>query len=87
MPLDLGVKTAAGLTWANGCGDVHDETRICICSVEGDARARWLVVHELMTNDDDGALTSQVLLRCEGCCAECTIKTVSAMQGNWLMIL
>ena len=85
LPLDLGTVTVAGLTWANGDGQAT--SRICICLVHGDARARWLVVHGLVPNSEPGALRRQVLLRCDGCCEDCAVKTASAMKGNWLVVL
>ena len=85
LPLDLGTVTVAGLTWANGDGQAT--SRICICLVHEDARARWLVVHGLFPNSQQGALCRQVLLRCDGCCEDCAVKTASAMKGNWLVVL
>ena len=87
LPLDLGTVTVAGLTWANGDGQATSAQRICICLVHGDARARWLVVHGLIPNSENGALRRQVLLRCDGCCEDCAVKTASAMKGNWLVVL
>lgn len=87
LPLDLGTVTVAGLTWANGDGQATSAQRICICLVNGDARARWLVVHGLIPNSDLGALRRQVLLRCDGCCEDCAVKTAGAMKGNWLVVL
>lgn len=87
LPLELGVVTVAGLTWANGDGEAQRTNRICICLVKGDARARWLVVNGLMANSDMGALNRQVLLRCDGCCEGCAVKAASAMNGNWLVVL
>ncbi|KAL9126851.1 MAG: hypothetical protein Q9175_007844 [Cornicularia normoerica] len=87
LPLDLGTVTVAGLTWANGDGQATSAQRICICLVNEDARARWLVVHGLIPNSDAGALRRQVLLRCDGCCEDCAVKAASAMQGNWLVVL
>ena len=87
LPLDLGTVTVAGLTWANGDGQASPANRICICLVTGDARARWLVVHGLIPNGELGALRRQVLLRCDGCCEDCAVKTASAMKGNWLVVL
>ncbi|KAL8720415.1 MAG: hypothetical protein Q9181_007913, partial [Wetmoreana brouardii] len=49
LPLDQDAMTVTGLTWANGDGDAVD-TRICICLVKGDARARWLVVNGIFSN-------------------------------------
>lgn len=86
LTLDLDAKTVAGLTWANGSGDARD-TRICICLVKGDARARWLVVNGIIPNSDGGALNRQILLRCDGCCEDCSVKAASAMQGPWLVVL
>ena len=86
LPLDLDAKTFAGLTWANGDGDAG-ETRICICLVKGDARARWLVVNGIIANSDQGALRRQVLLRCDGCCEDCSVRAASAMKGAWLVVL
>lgn len=87
LPLDLGVVTVAGLTWANGNGQAQATNRICICLVKGDDRARWLVVNGLIPNNDMGALNRQVLLRCDGCCEDCAVKAASAMKGQWLVIL
>lgn len=87
LPLDLGTMTVAGLTWANGDGQATAATRICICLVKEDARARWLVVHGLIANGETGALRRQVLLRCDGCCEDCAVKAASAMKGNWLVVL
>ena len=87
LPLDLGTVTVTGLTWANGDGEVPEAIRICICLVKEDARARWLVVHGLISNCDNGALRRQVLLRCDGCCEDCAVKAASAMKGNWLVVL
>ena len=87
LPLDLGAVTVAGLTWANGDGQAHATNRICICLVKGDARARWLVVHGLMPNNDMGALSRQVLLRGDDCCEDCAVRFASAMKGNWLVVL
>lgn len=86
LPLDLGAKTVTGLTWANGDGQAG-EARICIRLVKGDARARWLVVNGIVANSDLGALNRHVLLRCDGCCEECSVKAASAMKGHWLVIL
>lgn len=87
LPLDLGTVTVAGLTWANGDGQATSAERICICLVNEDARARWLVVHGLIPNSDAGALRRQVLLRCDGCCEDCAVKAASAMKGKWLVVL
>ena len=86
LPLDLGTRTVTGLTWANGNGNTG-EARICICLVKGDARARWLVVNGIIANDEPGSLQRQLLLRCEGCCADCAVKSASAMKGSWLVVL
>ena len=86
MPLDLDAVTVTGLTWGNGNG-LAGETRICICLVKGDARARWLVVNGIMPNSEPGTLNRQVLLRCDGCCEDCAVKAASAMPGKWLVVL
>ncbi|KAL8951268.1 MAG: hypothetical protein Q9222_002747 [Ikaeria aurantiellina] len=86
LPLDLGVVTVGGLTWANGNGDAPDY-RIRICLVKGDARARWLVIHGLLPNSNAGALNTQVLLRCDDCCETCAASQASAMRGQWLVVL
>lgn len=87
LPLDLDTVTAAGLTWANGGGNVDESYRICICLVKGDARARWLIVSGILPNLDHGALTRRVLLRCDGCCEDCAVKAASTVEGTCLVIL
>ena len=86
ISLDLDVVTAAGLTWSSGDGDIQG-TRIVISLVKGDARSRWLVVNGLMATSEAGALNRQVLLRCNGCCEECAVRSASAMKGRWLVVL
>ena len=87
LPLDLGTVTSSGLSWGEGDGEVGQESRIVICLVEGDARARWLVINGLIVRRDNGGLRRQVLLRCDRCCKECAVKAASGMAGNWLVIL
>ena len=78
LPLDLD---------AQGFG-VAGESRICICLVKGDARTRWAVVYRsfyILSADIHAG--SQLLLRCDGCCADCAVKAASAMKGKWLVVL
>lgn len=86
LPLDLDTVTVAGLTWASSNGDAG-ETRICICLVKGDVRAQWLVVNGIMADGGSTDLGRQILLRCDGCCADCSVRAASAMRGKWLVIL
>ena len=88
LPLDLGTVTAAGLTWAYGSG-MAGHSRICICLVKGDARARWLVVNGILPSlsMESPALDRKVLLRCDGCCEDCVVKAAAAMEGDWLVVL
>ncbi|KAL8718950.1 MAG: hypothetical protein Q9225_003979 [Loekoesia sp. 1 TL-2023] len=86
LPLDLDTKTVAGLTWAYSKGEA-EEPRICICLVKGDARARWLVVYSIFANRHGGAQDRQLLLRCSGCCLDCSVKAAGTMRGQWLVIL
>ncbi|KAL8785778.1 MAG: hypothetical protein Q9213_003156 [Squamulea squamosa] len=89
LPLDLDTKAVRGLTWAHGDGDAT-ETRICILLVKGDTRSRWLAVHGIKYGDDVPFAEyrfRQTVLRCEGCCADCAVRTASELQGFWLVIL
>ena len=63
--LDLGVVTAEGFWWGTNSeparqgGEISSGTRICICLVKGDQRARWLVVAGL--TDRGGGSGLQVI--------------------------
>ncbi|KAL8658233.1 MAG: hypothetical protein Q9202_007610 [Teloschistes flavicans] len=86
LPLDLDTRTAAGLMWGNGDGD-GGRSRILICLVKGDARSRWLVVNNILSNGDGGTLNRQILLRCADCCEDCAVKAAGTMKGQWLVVL
>lgn len=89
LPLDLDARTVLGLTWANACDESISDARICICLVKGDARARWLVVYGAIAKSSMGVtnLGRRLLLRCDDCCEDCSVKAASAMKGDWLVIL
>ncbi|MCJ1229758.1 hypothetical protein MMC12_006428 [Toensbergia leucococca] len=91
LPLDMGVLTAKGFVWVEKKNE--PEQRICIVLVKGDSRARWLVIAGLVI-DDSGLdphmydeLKRRVMLRCDSCCEDCAVKSASAMEGKWLVIL
>jgi hypothetical protein len=88
--LDLGVVTVKGLDWA---GEMDTKNhRICVCSAEGDPRARWLVIGGIIRDTDEpqnlpGGLSRQVMLRSENCSVRCAVQCASLKQGSWLAIL
>lgn len=85
LSLALDVKTVVGLPFSYGPPSfIEASTRIYICLVKGDARARWLAVHGLT---GDPSLDLRVLLRCNDCCEDCAVKAASARKGTWLVLL
>ena len=83
LPLDLDVQTIGG--FLNKLEEsVGHEARILLCLVKGDARARWFAVSG---NEFAGDLSRTTLLRCNGCCEDCAVKTASSMKGNWVVVL
>ena len=85
LPLDLDVQTIGGLPNGFGLfGSERSEARIYICLVKGDARARWLAICSSQRARDS---SRRFLLRCNGCCEDCAVKTASSMKGEWFVVL
>ena len=81
LPLDLDVQTVGAPHNFTSPGQV---TRILISLVKGDPRARWLAVYSCAGY---ATVYRQIMLRCNGCCEDCAVKTASAIKGEWLVIL
>ena len=85
LPLDLDVQTMGGLPYKLGMmGSKQPGARILLCLVKGDARARWLAIYSMY---HDTPSSRRPLLRCNGCCEDCAVKTASSMKGEWLVVL
>ena len=81
LPLDLDVQTTGGFSdqFENGL-----EPRILLCLVKGDARARWLAIYNMRHVIRS---SRSILLRCNGCCEDCAVKTAISMKGRWFVVL
>lgn len=92
-PTKLGPDAAALLGFSI-CGEqaVYDKThepypeRIIIYLTRGDARIRWLLIHNAGAGNDN-PISREVMLRTGDCCDACALEYTASLPGRWTLIL
>ena len=61
--------------------------RIIIYLSRGDARIRWLAIHEAVDFGREYKVYREVMLRTNSCCDACALEHTASLPGRWTLIL